>query len=86
MRIVHQRCCALDVHKKTIVACVLVWDGQEAIQERKREFGTTKRQLHQLRFWLTACKVTEVAMESTGVYFALSSALIGRVQVPPALG
>lgn len=69
MRIVHQRCCALDVHKKTIVACVLVWDGQEAIQERKREFGTTKRQLHQLRFWLTACKVTEVAMESTGVYW-----------------
>ena len=69
MRIVHQRCGVLDVHKKTIVACVLVWDGKEAIQERKREFGTTKRQLQDLRFWLTACKVTEVAMESTGVYW-----------------
>jgi transposase len=27
-----------------------------------------------------------VAMEATGHYFALSSALIGRVEVPPALG
>jgi hypothetical protein len=36
--------------------------------------------------WLTQCGVKTVAMESTGVYFALSSALIGRVEVPPALG
>jgi hypothetical protein len=33
-----------------------------------------------------ATEIETVAMESTGVYFALSSALIGRVQVPPALG
>jgi transposase len=69
MRIVHQRCCALDVHKKSITACVLVWDGKELIQERKREFGTTRKQLEQLRFWLMACKVSEVAMESAGVYW-----------------
>src|SRR5689334_2931783 len=42
MRIVHQRCCALDVHKKSITACVLVWDGKQLIEERKKEFGTTK--------------------------------------------
>jgi hypothetical protein len=36
--------------------------------------------------WLTPCAVKTVAMESTGVYCALSSALIGRVEVPPALG
>src|SRR5215469_16755690 len=36
--------------------------------------------------WLKQCRIETVAMESTGVYFALSSALIGRVKVPPALG
>lgn len=69
MRIVHQRCCALDVHKRSITACVLVWDGHNAVAERKREFGTTKKQLQQLRFWLMACKVDIVAMESAGVYW-----------------
>jgi transposase len=62
MRIVHQRCCALDVHKNSITACVLVWDGQEAVEERKKEFGTYKKELERLRFWLMACKVTVVAI------------------------
>jgi transposase len=57
------------VHKKSITACVLVWDGQQLIEERKKEFGTTKKQLGRLRFWLMACKVAEVAMESAGVYW-----------------
>ena len=69
MRIVHQRCGALDVHKKSVTACVLVWDGQQAVEERKKEFGTTKKELVRLRFWLMASKVTEVAMESAGVYW-----------------
>jgi len=33
MRIVHQRCCALDVHKRNITACVLVWDGKQLVEE-----------------------------------------------------
>ena len=69
MRIIHQRCCGLDVHKSSVTACVLVWDGQEAVQERKKEFGTTKKELERLRFWLIACKVSVVAMESAGVYW-----------------
>ena len=48
MRIVHQRCCALDVHKKSITACVLVWDGEQAVEERKKQFGTTKKELERL--------------------------------------
>jgi hypothetical protein len=47
MRIVHQRCCALDVHKKSITACLLVWDGKQAVQERTKEFGTYKKELEQ---------------------------------------
>ena len=54
--------------------------------EPVRSFATFTEDLHRLADWLKACCVESVAMESTGVYFALSSALIGRVQVPPALG
>ena len=51
-----------------------------------RVFDTFTEDLQAMTRWLKACGITTVAMESTGVYFALSSALIGRVQVPPALG
>jgi transposase len=51
-----------------------------------REFRTFTGELQRLADWLVRCGVKTVAMESTGVYFALSSALIGRVEVPPALG
>ena len=50
-----------------------------------RVFPTFTEDLEEMVRWLVSCRVTTVAMESTGVYFALSSALIGRVQVPPAL-
>ncbi len=51
-----------------------------------RVFDTFTEDLQAMAQWLKASGITTVAMESTGVYFALSSALIGRVQVPPALG
>ena len=51
-----------------------------------RRFSTFTRELLELAEWLKRCGIRAVAMESTGVYFALSSALIGRVEVPPALG
>ena len=69
MRIIHQRCCALDVHKRSVTACVLVWDGRQAVEERKKDFGTTRKELERLRFWLMASKVSIVAMESAGVYW-----------------
>jgi transposase len=51
-----------------------------------RVFQTFTEDLHAMAQWLKACGVTTVAMESTGVYFALSSALFGRVEVPLAFG
>jgi len=62
-------CCAgLDVHKQTVVACLLHPDGAT---ERKeiRTFGTTTAALEELRDWLTAAGCTHVAMEATGVYW-----------------
>jgi hypothetical protein len=49
-------------------------------------FGTFTADLEQLRELLREHKVRRLVMESTGVYFALSSALFRRVQVPLALG
>ena len=64
MQVVHERCCGLDVHKKTVVACVLTKEGREV-----RTFGTMTRELLRLADWLGEERVTHVAMESTGVYW-----------------
>ncbi len=64
MQVIHERCCGLDVHKKTVVACAITPDGQ-----RIRSFGTTTRELRALADWLEAQGVTHVAMESTGVFW-----------------
>ena len=69
MRIMYARCCGLDVHKKSITACVLLRDAGGATQQEIRRFGTMTRDLLELTDWLHALQVTHVAMESTGVYW-----------------
>jgi transposase len=69
MRIMYARCCGLDVHKKSITACVLLRDAGGATQQEIRRFGTMTRDLLELIDWLHALQVTHVAMESTGVYW-----------------
>jgi transposase len=59
----------LDVHKDSVTACLLVFNDKGEKETRRREFGTYWKQLQQLRWWLSACRVTHVAMESTGVYW-----------------
>jgi transposase len=63
-----ERCCGLDVHKATVVACVRV-PGPRGRGQHIRTFGTTTAELLALRDWLEAHGVTDVAMESTGVYW-----------------
>jgi transposase len=69
MEILHARCCGLDVHKKTVVACVLVTDAEGAVQRRVRSFGTMTADLLALSDWLSGHDVTQIALESTGVYW-----------------
>jgi transposase len=64
-----ERCCGLDVHKKTVAACVRVPGQAGARAQHVRTFGTTAAELLTLRDWLEAHGVTQVAMESTGVYW-----------------
>jgi len=64
-----ERCCGLDVHKDTVVACVRTpGEGGKRHQE-VRTFGTTTAALLSLRDWLVAERVSLVGMESTGVYW-----------------
>ena len=86
MTLIYRRCAGLDVHKKSISVCARLRDGDHRSATESATFGTFTCDLKAMADWLKARKVRHVAMESTGVYFALSSALIGRVQVPQALG
>jgi transposase len=64
MEILYARCCGLDVHAKTVVACLGV-EGEKQI----RTFSTMTADLRQLADWLLAAGCTHVAIESTGVYW-----------------
>jgi len=68
MEVLHPRCAGLDVHKDTVVACVRVIQGRK-IRRETRTFGTTTSELLRLLEWLQKERVTQVAMEATGVYW-----------------
>jgi transposase len=69
MQVVYARCCGLDVHKKTVVACVLISSEDGTVQRHARTFGTMTAELLALSDWLHGWGVTHVALESTGVYW-----------------
>ena len=69
MQTLVERGCGLDVHPATVVACLLVIGQDGRVQKQLRTFGTTTRELLQLREWLISQGCTHVAMESTGVYW-----------------
>lgn len=62
MQVLHKSCCGLDVHKKSITACVITPKGKEV-----RTFRTMTSGLFELVHWISSHKCTHVAMESTGV-------------------
>ena len=68
MEVLYPRCAGLDVHKKTVVACVrIARDG--APSQEVRTFETTTSGLLALADWLDSFGVEHVAMEATGVYW-----------------
>lgn len=66
---VTERSCGLDVHRDTVVACVLLPGPGRKVQKLTRTFGTYTLELLQLRAWLLEHQVTHVGMESTGCYW-----------------
>jgi transposase len=69
VEVVYERCCGLDIHKQTVVACLLVSGPGRPPSKEIRTFGTLTDELLQLADWLAAAGCTHVAMESTGVYW-----------------
>jgi transposase len=64
MDVIYERCCGLDVHKDSVVAYVITPQARQT-----RKFGTMTKDLLALADWLAENQVTQVAMESTGVYW-----------------
>jgi transposase len=69
MDVIYDRCAGLDVHKKTVVACVRHLDPGGAVRKETRTFGTMTADLLELADWLKSEGVQYAAMESTGVYW-----------------
>ena len=68
MKVLHDRCAGLDVHKNLVVACVRTVEGKK-INREVRRFSATTSDLILLLEWLVSCRCTHVAMEATGVYW-----------------
>jgi transposase len=69
MKPILRRCCGIDVHKATLTACVRVHGPGGKLSQETRSFGTTSDELLSLYDWLSAYRVSHVAMEATGVYW-----------------
>src|SRR5215469_1190759 len=63
-----ERCCGLDVHRDTIVACIMLGYGT---QKRKliETFSTFTEDIRKLAKWLQSYNIKHVAVESTGIYW-----------------
>ncbi len=82
MQVMYSRCCGMDVHKKTVVACVLLTQEDGQVQRQVRTFSTMTADLLACLDWLEALQVEIVAMESTGVYWRpVFNLLEGQVKV-----
>lgn len=67
--VVYERCCGLDLHKKSVTACRIVPGAEGRPSREVRTFGTMTAELLALGDWLAEGGITHVAMESTGVYW-----------------
>ncbi len=82
MQVVYERCCGIDVHKQTVVACAIVPGPTGQPVKDVRTYATMSGDLEALAGWLSELGVTHIAMESTGVYWKpVFNLLDGRFQI-----
>ena len=92
MRVILHNCCGLDVHKDSIVACIL--KSVNISENTKKDevdkdicvFDTFPSGLKKLKSWLESQNCQHVAMESTGVYWhpvydTLEDAFNGNIEI-----
>lgn len=68
MRVMVKCGAGIDVHKKNVVVNCRRVEGKE-VETETRTYGTTTPELLEMTDWLASGGVTDVAMESTGVYW-----------------
>jgi transposase len=82
MEIIIRNCAGGDVHKKFIVVCHRWIDEHDHLHTETRRFSTMTQDLERLRDWLVAVGCTDIAIESTGVYWQpVFNVLEGHVRV-----
>jgi len=69
MQVLYHHCCGLDVHKKSVTACLITPSAKGLPDKQIRTFGTTTAQLLELVDWLVQSHCTIAVMESTGSYW-----------------
>ena len=69
MRVLHERCCGLDIHKRFVVACLLTTSADGTGHKEVRTFSAMTNDLLALADWLRAEDCGPVVMESTGSYW-----------------
>lgn len=86
-------CCGLDVHKETVVACIVktksssvLESNQDNVTKEIRVFKTLLNDLTELKKWIESENCHHVAMESTGVYWfpvydILETAFEGDIEI-----
>jgi len=80
--VVHEVCCGVDVHKRSISACLTFSDEKGEEQSELAEFQTFTDDLIRFKEWLLERGCPVVAMESTGSYWMpVHNILEGSFQV-----
>jgi transposase len=69
MQVIYSCCCGLDIHKKFVVACLLITDPDGTVHKETRTFSTMTQDLLALGDWLRAAGCPHIAMESTSSYW-----------------
>ena len=69
MELLIELCAGMDVHRETIVVCVVTTDSTGETQSEICTFGTMTKYLFELLKYLESHNVTHIAMESTGIYW-----------------
>lgn len=82
MQVVYERCCGIDVRKQMVVACAMVPGPAGQPVKETRTFATMSQDLEALAKWLSELGVTQIAFESTGIYWRpVFNLLDGRFQI-----
>jgi transposase len=82
MEVVYPRCCGLDIHKDVLVACRITPGERGRPTKEIASFGATTDEILRLGDWLAEAGCTQVAMESTGVYWKpIWNLLEGQVEL-----